>query len=642
MLKLSLINQIDNMSTMKRALPSFLCPRENSVERRTRPRPKIRVNLEELMSNGSLSSESRSTSPSQRCSSPQSTDQYEEDLDVAKADETIKVCLRLRPHLKTGPHKLAFRIHDNMLIARSAEDISTERQYTFSHIFDEYVSQADVYESCIRPAIRKIAQDRGATFLTYGTSGSGKTYTLLGTNNNPGIVPRAIEQIFAEHEKNISFHPSLRIDKAMVSFLDDDTVRDELGKVHDMKRLLHDNYTNHSTMRTAIRKEHVFEAENDPDVRMFIWVSFVEIYNENVYDLLAKDSICGKRKPMKILSNEGNAYIKDLSCIFASSSEDAFNILQFGLQSATYGATDVNSNSSRSHSIFSLTVISYSTTTQQIGFAVYKFCDLAGSERLKKTGNYGERLKEAQKINTSLMVLGRCLETVHKNQRSKKLNDLVPVRDSKFTMLIQSALLGKEKMTMIVNLYPTEEYYDENLNVLNFSSIAKQIVLQKKPTQKSYRQSRYSFFLAQATSSPSALNDGNRLMIENEKLKQELQHEASVYREQLAEKEVEIAMLKRELFQQELQLRNELTDDFDAYCAQREETFKTRLKQAQEAAVLPYKLENKQLKEKIQYQRNTIADMEYDEEQNEKTLNVYKEELRKYREKEKRGRRLSL
>ncbi|XP_065094667.1 kinesin-like protein subito isoform X2 [Ochlerotatus camptorhynchus] len=610
---------------------------ENSVDRRMRPRPNIRVNLERLMSNDSSSS--RSSSQSHRSSSPIPP---ESEPEPVKDSDTVKVCLRLRPHLRNNPYKTAFKIHENTLLARGVDENSTERQYTFSEIFDEEVSQADVYDRCIKPSIRNVSGERGATFLTYGTSGSGKTYTLLGNNASPGIVPRAIEQVYVEYANNISTNPSLKIDKTAVSFLDDESVYRELKKVESMKKLLQGNESTHSRMRSIIRKEHDFELSKDPDLRVFIWVSFVEIYNENVYDLLAQESIFGKRKPMKILSNEGNAYIKDLSCVFAGSSEDAYNILQFGLQSATYGSTDVNSNSSRSHSIFFMTIVSYSLSTQLINYSVYKFCDLAGSERLKKTGTFGDRLKEAQKINTSLMVLGRCLETVHKNQKSKKLADLVPVRDSKLTMLIQSALLGKEKLSMIVNLYPTEEYYDENLNVLNFSSIAKQIVLQRKPTQRRDRTTRYSFFLAQATSSPSARIDTNRLMLENERLKQELACESNVYREQLAERDLEIQLLKRDILAQELQLRNELTDDFESYCVQREATFQTRLKQTREAAIRPYEQQITHLNAKIEHLRNIINDMECEEDEYEKKLKVYETELNKYRVKEKRDRRLSL
>ncbi|XP_055610303.1 kinesin-like protein subito isoform X2 [Uranotaenia lowii] len=614
-----------------------------------RPRPNNRVNLESLMSN---ESEANSSLCSSRSPSPEAhlVDDIPENVQPlqVKEEETVKVCLRLRPHLKCSTSRQPFKIQDNVLLARNFDDLSTERQFTFSQIYGDSETQAMVYENCIR---QSITGERGATFLTYGTSGSGKTYTLYGNNGNPGIIPRAIEQIFMENEPAINQHPALKIEKTGICFLDDDSIYRELKKIDNMKRNLQSNDANNTKMKSIIRKEHSFQPKNNSNVHVFIWVSFVEIYNENVYDLLAQDSIFGKRRAMKILSNEGNAYVKDLTSVFARNSEDAYHILQFGLQSASYGSTDVNRNSSRSHSIFTLTAVSYCLDSQQILYSAYKFCDLAGSERLKKTGTVGDRLKEAQKINTSLMVLGRCLETVHKNQKTKKLADLVPVRDSKLTMLIQSALLGKEKLTMIVNLYPTEEFYEENLNVLNFSSIAKQIVLQKKPTQRTDRATRYSFFLAQATSSPLSRLDSQRLIVENESLRQELDHQAqqiNVYREQLAEKDLEIQLLKRDLFQQELQLRNELVDDFETYSAQREVNFKTRLEQACKAAIVPFKFQISQLEEKNERLKALVADMECDEEQNEAKLEEYEKKLKKCEERLeeyercKRKRRLSL
>lgn len=121
----------------------------------------------------------------------------------------------------------------------------------------------------------------------------------------------------------------------------------------------------------------------------------------------------------------------------------------------------------------------------------YRFCDLAGSERVINTGTTGLRLKEAKNINTSLMVLGRCLDaasTTHK----KKNNDVIPYRDSKLTMLLQAALLGKEKLAMIVTVTPVDKYYEENLNVLNFASIAKNIIF-KEPVIKQHRTSFCGF-----------------------------------------------------------------------------------------------------------------------------------------------------
>lgn len=138
----------------------------------------------------------------------------------------------------------------------------------------------------------------------------------------------------------------------------------------------------------------------------------------------------------------------------------------------------------------------------QYEYASLKFCDLAGAERQNKTGNMGDRLKEASGINTSLLVLGRCLEAVLHNQKPGSKKELVPTRDSKLTHLLQSSLTGREKFVMIVNLMPTVEFLEENLNVLNFGSIACKIVTKKTETKKYSTSTRYSYFLKNVVNSP--------------------------------------------------------------------------------------------------------------------------------------------
>ncbi|XP_049295745.1 kinesin-like protein subito isoform X1 [Anopheles funestus] len=627
---------------MKRAQPSFLNAIENSVDRRRRPRPISRIRLETLLADDRQSCVSLpkgSAMPLSEELDEVLEEQYEQDGfagNELKEEETVKVCLRLRPYTK-----ITFKIKENTLIARcqGENQSSSEKHYTFSNVFEDNVSQAEVYDCCIRPTIRPTIGEPGATYLTYGTSGSGKTYTLLGTEEQPGIVPRSIEQIYEELYDNISTEPSLKMECMKPIPLSDESVLDELRKLRTIKSRLQGCEESTTIISEIIQSQHQFQPLEMGDKRVFIWISFVEIYNENVYDLLTVDGDYGKRKPMKVLSNDGNAYIKGLSTLYAGTKEDAYNLLQYGLQSATYGATDVNSNSSRSHSIFTVTVITHSVSTQRISQSVYKFCDLAGSERLKKTGTTGDRLKEAQKINTSLLVLGRCLETVHKNQKTKKIHDLVPVRDSKLTMIIQSALLGKEPMTMIVNVYPTEEFYDENLNVLNFSSIAKQIVISKEPKiMKAPHSTRYSFFLSQAISSPSSKIDTNQLLLEYESLK----HENDRLIAEAEQKNAEIVCLKKKLAIQEYQLRNELTDNFQQHFTKMEESYQLRIQSAQELAILPFKHQLAVLDKKLKSKEQTIMEMEDEQDDYEKKLKAYEEELNTYRLQQSRVRRLSV
>ncbi|XP_058121415.1 kinesin-like protein subito [Anopheles ziemanni] len=629
---------------MKRAQPSFLNAHENSVDRRQRPRPISRVNLEALMDERqSVVSLPQGASAAFYEMDEHTEEELEETNDVieSKEDERIKVCLRLRPYTKPSSGRIVYKIAENTLVTRGPTDISTtnEKHYTFSHVFDETVSQDEVYDICIRPMVRPVLGETGATFLTYGTSGSGKTYTLLGSELQPGIVPRSIEQIYEELSGYVSAEPSLKVENMKPVPLTDQAVLEELQKLNLVKSRLQCAEECHQAMSEMIQNQQQFQRLEMGDRRVFIWISFVEIYNENVYDLLNLDEDFRKRRPLKVLSNDGNAYIKGLSTLYAGSKEDAYNLLQYGLQCATYGATDVNSNSSRSHSIFTMTVITYSFSTQHIAQSVYKFCDLAGSERQKKTGNMGERLKEAQKINNSLLVLGRCLETVHKNQKTRKVQDLVPVRDSKLTMILQSALLGKEPMIMIVNLYPTEEFYDENINVLNFSSIAKDIVIKKEPKMvKGSRGTRYSFFLQQALTNTSSGVDTSRLLKEYDDLK--IMNETLMA--EAAQKDAQISYLQKKLAVQEFQLRDELTNKFAQHFNKMEESCEVRIGTERSLATLPYKHKVAQLEAKLAAKTQLIMDLEEEQEEYEKKLQAYEEELQKHRTVQSRFRRLSL
>lgn len=180
---------------------------------------------------------------------------------------------------------------------------------------------------------------------------------------------------------------------------------------------------------------------------------------------------------------------------------DAIELLHHGLRKVKYASTGINSNSSRSHTIFTISMISECASNYE--FSNFKFCDLAGAERISKTGNVGERLKEAGKINKSLVVLGRCLETVQNNQKPNAKKEIVPVRESKLTFFLQGSLLGHERFVLIVNLLPTVDFYEENVNVLHFGSIANKIVTKKTEARKFSRcSSNYTYFMKHAVNSP--------------------------------------------------------------------------------------------------------------------------------------------
>lgn len=327
---------------------------------------------------------------------------------------------------------------------------------------------------------------------------------ISGDVQNPGIIPRALEDIFTLCAKNIHPQPSVKMISGRISLVDDNSIEEELilrDKLLSMDSSVEERY---NIVKNSIKSAHHFETQDLPNKAVFIWISFAEIYSEIIYDLLSPVSTQHQHKPicqgLKIGTNAKSVFIKNITSVYVKNSCEAYKLLTLGLKRLTYASTAINDRSSRSHCIFFIDFITYASP-DKFTHNSYKFCDLAGSERQHKTENTGRRLKESQRINTSLMVLGRCLQAVYNNQMKK--NVVVPVRESKLTMLLQAPLMGNEKLTMIVNVTPADNYFEENNTVLEFASIAKNIVV-KPFRRKSTQSPRYSWFAAHALCGPQS------------------------------------------------------------------------------------------------------------------------------------------
>ncbi|KAH8347724.1 hypothetical protein KR084_000594 [Drosophila pseudotakahashii] len=486
----------------KRETRSFLMARDPSIDRRFRPRPNKKMRLFDNIqeSEEESYSEYSDTESEYKYQTSGTTDGAScatSAADSSSVETGPQVFLRMRP-VKDASKAYIVSEEANVLITSCKVDSTSnnvnrmEKHFGFTSIFDSTVGQRDIYDTCVGP---KIMEEECVTIMTYGTSGSGKTYTLLGDDVRAGIIPRALENIFTIYKGTIFHSPKLKLINGCIVFLQDDASLKELQIRKKLLDLCPDISAHHKRLKQVIDGDHTFETKTSTDVSVLVWVSFVEIYNELVYDLLAippKQDKLGEvpRKNLKIVGNKGQVFIKGLTSVFVTSSEEALRLLRLGQQRSTYASTSVNANSSRSHCVFTVDILKYNRsgiTTQ----SSYKFCDLAGSERVNNTGTSGLRLKEAKNINTSLMVLGRCLDAASTVQK-KKNADIIPYRDSRLTMLLQAALLGKEKLAMIVTVTPLDKYYEENLNVLNFASIAKNIIF-KEPVVKQHRVSFCGF-----------------------------------------------------------------------------------------------------------------------------------------------------
>lgn len=343
------------------------------------------------------------------------------------------------------------------------------------------------------------------------------------------MIPRCLEFVFSNitPKPTPSYKPVNHCDVVILNPVERAQELEIKTKLLTFASVDKHQYINaYKEMQKLLQEESPIRPSQCIDAHYSVWVSFAEIYNEIVYDLLSNE--CQKKRtPLKLATDgQGRTFIKGLRTVCVSSGSEAYQVLMAGQYNLKVAATALNARSSRSHCIFTIKLLKYyiendpslvevSTYVNDISFFFirckflvflpvffffnrFAFCDLAGSERLKKTLNIGDRLKEAQNINTSLLVLGRCLKTIHEGQLSKqKLLNVGPFRESKLTRLFQKALSGREHIVLIVNINPVPNLYIETQNVLNFSAIAKKIVIEKEKVRQK-RKSRFSKIVTQS------------------------------------------------------------------------------------------------------------------------------------------------
>lgn len=255
-------------------------------------------------------------------------------------------------------------------------------------------------------------QGYNGTIFAYGQTGTGKTHTITGIlkdEKEKGIMPRAFANIF-------------------------------------------------QTIGGDTKRQYLVRA------------SYLEIYNEEIQDLLNKKGITSR---LELHDKDTGVYVKDLSTFVVKNPDDMMKIFQEGNLNRHVGKTNMNEHSSRSHSVFTITI--ESSEVNELGEVKVKvgklnIVDLAGSERQSKTGATGERLKEASKINLSLSTLCHVISSLTDPKCT-----YIPYRDSKLTRILQDSLGGNTKTMMIANIGPADYNVDETMSTLRYASRAKHI-----------------------------------------------------------------------------------------------------------------------------------------------------------------------
>lgn len=366
----------------------------------------------------------------------------EDENDSAENKFNILVAVRCRPlsmQEKLMGGNAIVKVSDNRLViledpqTTAADDYlrinkSKERRFFFDEAFDECAGQQHVYERTTKFLISSVLQGFNATVFAYGATGAGKTHTMLGSPTVPGIMMLTLQDLFEEAGQQ--------------------------------------------------REELHFEVK----------CSFLEVYNENIRDLLRPESdyLDIREDPQKGMCVAGISEVGGLA-----SATEIMSILHQANKYRSTEATGANVTSSRSHAVLQVLVEQRDRTAgivAQVNIGKLSMIDLAGSERASHTNNKGMRHIEGANINRSLLALGNCITALSSS------HPYVPYRDSKMTRLLKDSLGGNCRTVMIANVSPYHVNYEDTYNTLKYASRARNIKTKavRNVVSVSYHVSKYT------------------------------------------------------------------------------------------------------------------------------------------------------
>jgi kinesin family protein 1 len=290
--------------------------------------------------------------------------------------------------------------------------------WSFNRNDPNYAGQENLFVDLGKPLLDNAFQGYNNCIFAYGQTGSGKSYSMMGYGEEAGIIPKICQNIF----------------------------------------------------------ERIEQMQSDANVSCTVEVSYLEIYNERVRDLL-NPSTKGNLRVREHPST--GPYVEDLAKLVVRSFSEIENLMDEGNKARTVAATNMNETSSRSHAVFTLTLTQkrHDVETSMSGEKVAKISlvDLAGSERAQSTGATGARLKEGAEINRSLSTLGRVIAALADMSEGKKKKVQVPYRDSVLTWLLKDSLGGNSLTAMIAAISPADINFEETLSTLRYADSAKRI-----------------------------------------------------------------------------------------------------------------------------------------------------------------------
>lgn len=368
------------------------------------------------------------------------------------------------------------------------------KTFTFDRVFGPESKQIDVYKAVAKNSVEEVLSGFNCTIFAYGQTGTGKTFTMEGEHTSElmswdedpllGIIPRCVNHLFDE----------LRIQK--VEF----------------------------TMR----------------------VSFLELYNEELFDLLSAHDDMSKLRLYEDSSRKGSCIIQGLEEVLVRSKSDVYSVLEKGSAKRQTAATLMNAHSSRSHTVFTVTVHIKENTVdgdELLKTGKLHLVDLAGSENIGRSGAVDKRAREAGNINMSLLTLGRVITSLVEKAPH------VPYRESKLTRLLQDALGGRTKTSIIATISPASINLEETLSTLDYAHRAKNIQNKPEVNQKLNKKEligEYSEEIERLRRDLMAMREKNGVYLANENY-QEMITTMEMQAQEITEKISHIRALEEEL-----------------------------------------------------------------------------------------------
>ncbi|KAI1889418.1 hypothetical protein AGOR_G00162670 [Albula goreensis] len=428
--------------------------------------------------------------------------------------DPVGVYCRVRP-LESGEGECCVEVISSSTIQLHAPDglkanrngEFKETQYSFKKVFGITTSQKDLFEDVAKPLVDDLIHGKNGLLFTYGVTGSGKTFTMTGSPGQGGLLPRSLDTLFNSvgpyQAKRYVFKTDdkngMEVQNQVDALLERQK-RDSqqaVPKTPSSRQRLDPEFADMIAPQELCRVEGV-----DEDSSYSVFVSYIEIYNNYIYDLLEeapfdpiKPKWNGSSTPLrntefippqsKILREDQNhnMYVAGCTELEVKSTEEAFEVFWRGQKKRRIANTQLNRESSRSHSVFIVKLAQAPLDADgdnvlqdksQVSVSQLCLVDLAGSERTNRTNAEGSRLREAGNINQSLMTLRTCIEVLRENQLCGT-NKMVPYRDSKITHLFKNYFDGEGKVRMVVCVNPNAGDYEETMLVMRFAEMTQEV-----------------------------------------------------------------------------------------------------------------------------------------------------------------------